>query len=375
MKVFISSVRRGLASERDYLPDLIRATGNVPMRFEDFGAQALTSRGACLGGVQDADVYILILGAEYGMETGDSGVAATEEEFNVAMERGIPILVFVKAGITPEPAQQTFMDRVGNYQEGRFWAEFADNAQLGIRVTKALNEQQVPAAPFHQMALTHQIDVAWRSEQSSIPATRDSHAPVVEVHVAPIEPTPLRPVAALGDLAVRLASDARQQGFFGHGDPLSIDSDTNCAWAVRVDDGQRRGSWNELRTDPYAGIYISRAGAATIFQTLPRDTIGAMVDENDLTQRFTVLLRHLVAYLPASDNIAIAAGIDPADSVNLGDPATVGNRNSGTMGGFGRGPIYAPPADQVATSTLGTHLHEVARDLAARIVQQLRDHR
>jgi len=203
MKVFISSVRRGLASERDYLPDLIRATGNVPMRFEDFGAQDLTSRGACLGGVQDADVYILILGAEYGMEMGDSGVAATEEEFNVAMERGIPILVFVKAGITPEPAQQAFMGRVGNYQEGRFWAEFADNAQLGIRVTKALIEQHVPAPPFQQLALTRQVDVPWRSEQSSIPATRDSHTPVVEVHVAPIEPTPLRPVAALGDLAVK----------------------------------------------------------------------------------------------------------------------------------------------------------------------------
>ncbi|MBD1270786.1 DUF4062 domain-containing protein [Aeromicrobium tamlense] len=376
MKVFISSVRRGLASERDYLPDLIRATGNVPMRFEDFGAQDLTSRGACLGGVQDADVYLLILGAEYGTEMGDSGVAATEEEFNVAMERGIPILVFVKAGIDPEPAQQDFMDRVGNYQEGRFWAGFADNAELGVRVTKALNEQQIPAPPFQQVALTHQVEVAWRSQQSSIPGIRDSHTPVLEVHVAPIEPTPLRPVAALGDLAVRLAGDARQQGFFGHGDPLDIDSDTNYAWAVRVDDGQRRGGgWNELRTDPYAGIYVSRPGAVTIFQALPRDTMGAMVDDNDLTQRFTVLLRHLVAYLPASANITIAAAIDPADSVTLGDPTAVGHRNSGTMGAFGRGPIYAPPADQIATSTLGTHLHEVARDLAARIVQQLRDTR
>ena len=157
--------------------------------------------------------------------------------------------------------------------------------------------------------------------------------------------------------------------------PTHSTSTDGYAWAVRVDDGQRRGNWNEVRTDPYAGIYMSRAGAVTIFQTLPRDTIGAMVDDNDLTQRFTVLLRHLVAYLPASDNITIAAGIDPADSVTLGDPATVGNRNSGTMGGFGRGPIYARPADQIATSTLGTHLHEVARDLAARIIQQLRDTR
>ena len=43
MKIFISSVRRGLEFERDYLPDLITAIGHVPLRFEDFPAQNLSS--------------------------------------------------------------------------------------------------------------------------------------------------------------------------------------------------------------------------------------------------------------------------------------------------------------------------------------------
>lgn len=41
MKVFISSVRRGLEVERDSLPGLIQATGHVPRRFEDYTAMAV----------------------------------------------------------------------------------------------------------------------------------------------------------------------------------------------------------------------------------------------------------------------------------------------------------------------------------------------
>ncbi|HET7327630.1 MAG TPA: hypothetical protein VFJ14_10155 [Nocardioidaceae bacterium] len=42
--------------------------------------------------------------------------------------------------------------------------------------------------------------------------------------------------------------------------------------------------------------------------------------------------------------------------------------------GFGRGSaLRAEPADQVATATLAPHLHEVARDLAARLIHALRN--
>jgi Domain of unknown function (DUF4062) len=49
MKVFISSVRRGLEEERDALPGLISAIGHTPVRFEDFTAQSLRT---CRGGLR-----------------------------------------------------------------------------------------------------------------------------------------------------------------------------------------------------------------------------------------------------------------------------------------------------------------------------------
>lgn len=370
MKVFISSVRRGLEAERDYLPDLIRALGHQPLRFEDFGAQDLTGRGACLSGVQEADVYLLLLGSTYGDEMDDSGLSATEEEFNTATGRGLPIYVFKKRHIDPDAQQEAFLSRVGNYQAGRFWAEFADNAELGVAVTKALQGHRAPAPPFAQQSLSRTVQVPWRREQAAVPRPRD-HVAVLEVHVLPIEQTTLRPVAALGDLAARLATDARQQGFFGHGDALDIDADTSNAWAVRNDPNHRHG-WGDASTDPYAGVYTRRDGALSAFQALPRDMLGSLVNEADLIQRLAVLLRHLIPYLPESANVTVAAAIDPADSVVEGDPHGVGNRNSAHMG-FGRdAALRASPADQIATTTLAPHLHEVARDLAVRLIHALR---
>ena len=373
MKVFISSVRRGLEAERDYLPDLIRANGHEPLRFEDFGAQDLTSRGACLGGVQDSDVYLLILGPHYGGEMDDTGISATEEEFNTATSRGIPIYVFRKTGESPDPEQQDFMGRVGNYQEGRFWKDFSDNGQLGIAVTKALHEHKAPAAQFTQLALDQAVTPNWRVDQTSIPAPRDGNA-VLEVHVLPIDPTPLRSVAGMGDLASTLATHARQQGFFGHGDAIDINTDGNSAWAIRESGGHRNRHSQEATADPFAGIYLTRDGSVSIFQALPRHPMGmgSFVNENDLTQRITVLLRHITPYLPDAANITTAAAIDPSEWVNEGDPATV-NAQRGISLGFNRSTnLRADPADQIAKATLPPHLQEVARELSARLMQTLR---
>jgi hypothetical protein len=66
MRVFVSSVRKGLEEERDALPGLITAVGHTAVRFEDFSAQNEPSREACLKGVAESDIYILILGPRYG---------------------------------------------------------------------------------------------------------------------------------------------------------------------------------------------------------------------------------------------------------------------------------------------------------------------
>ncbi len=88
MRIFISSVRRGLEDERDALPALIRALGHEPRRFEDYTVKPVPSREACLEGLEGAQAYVLLLGATYGDPLPDTGKAPTEEEFTVAKRRG-----------------------------------------------------------------------------------------------------------------------------------------------------------------------------------------------------------------------------------------------------------------------------------------------
>lgn len=373
MKVFISSVRRDLAEERDYLPELLTAIGHTPSRFEDFAAQDLTSRGACLTGVQEADVYLLLLGATYGDEMSDSGFSATEEEFNAAKERGLPTYVFTKRNVIPEAAQQKFMDTVGRYHNGRFWKSFTTTADLGLAVASALRDHEPTAPDFEQMPLSQPVTVTWRQERPALAAPRDSVA-VLEALVLPVETTRLRPVASLDALANQLAADARQQGFFGHGDALTIESDSDGAWAVRDQTNHNSGNgWNERTIDTFAGVHLSRDGTITIFQALPRDMLGSVVDQADLNRRLTVLLRHVIAYLPDSGHVALGAAIDPAGQVSIGDPESMGSRNQGRGFGLGREDrVRAAPTEQVATESLGSHLAEAAGELAVRLMIDLR---
>ncbi len=58
MRVFVSSVRVSLEQERDSLKGLIMALGHEPVMFEDFTAQPVPSREACLEGVRSCAAYV-----------------------------------------------------------------------------------------------------------------------------------------------------------------------------------------------------------------------------------------------------------------------------------------------------------------------------
>ncbi|WP_116451481.1 DUF4062 domain-containing protein [Blastococcus litoris] len=372
MRVFISSVRRGLGAERDYLPGLIRALGHEPSRFEDFGARNATSRDACLDGVAQADVYVLLLGPHYGDEMQDTGISATEEEYNVAQQRGIPILVFKKTGVASDPAQEDFIRRLGDYQQGRFWTEFSDGMDLGVRVAEALRGLAVPPPPLTYLPLTQPVSVVWRRDRAPL-SDRNLYAPVLEVHALPTATNALRPVSQLADLAERLAIRGREIGFFGQGDALMINHDGNTAWALRPSDPRAGGRYDERQLDPFAGLAVGRDGAAMVFQALPTDVMGALVDQADLGQRIGVLLRILAPQLPTTEHIALAAALDPISRIAEGDPSQVGNRNSGIMAhGNSDKAARADPVDQVARASLTEGLPAVAEELAVRLLQALR---
>jgi hypothetical protein len=95
----------------------------------------------------------------------------------------------------------------------------------------------------------------------------------------------------------------------------------------------------------------------------------SLVNQSDLGQRISVLLRILAPYLPTTEHVALAAALDPIDRVAEGDPSLVGNRNSGSMAPFGgEKAARAEPVDQIARASLTDGL----TDVAVRLLQALR---
>ncbi len=138
-RIFISSLARGeMAAIRQSARRAVESLDMVPVMFETGAAAGEASRRELLDRLAKCDAVVLLLGAEYG-EQSARGVSPTEEEFQEAQERGIPVLALVQDA-EREPGQEDFLWRVrGDWERGRLTADFTDASDVGYAVVKALN--------------------------------------------------------------------------------------------------------------------------------------------------------------------------------------------------------------------------------------------
>lgn len=146
MKVFISSVIRGMEAERDAAERAARALDHTVLRSEDFGAVASSAQRACRAAAREADVVVLLLGAVYGTKDSKSGLAPTHEEFQEAQQTGRDVLAFVQDGVTREGDQETFVREVRGWSAGATTGRFRSADDLRDGVTTALKRLELSRA-------------------------------------------------------------------------------------------------------------------------------------------------------------------------------------------------------------------------------------
>lgn len=144
MKVFISSVISGFETFREAAAGAVGALGYEVIRAEDFGASTASPQQACLAGVRDADLTIVLLGPRYGAKQA-SGLSATHEEFHEARGHR-PVLAFVQTGVEYEPDQAVFIEEVRGWEQGKLTADFATEDGLRMAVTLGIHQHVVSAA-------------------------------------------------------------------------------------------------------------------------------------------------------------------------------------------------------------------------------------
>lgn len=369
MKVFISSVTYMLKDERNALPPFLRLFDHEPLRFEDFTAQDRSAREACLAGVEAADVYVLLLGPTYGEPFPDTSLAPTHEEFRLARNRGIPILVFRKAvDVEPEARQSAFLDEVGHYVNGRFWRSFADPLALNQAVGEALKELGTSVGPLVLRRVEGHLDVPWMTRTGLVP--EHPLSPVLELHLIPIGGRFVA-ATALAARAAALARDARTSGFVAEADPLSTGSDNSRAWAIRPPETSG-GGWRSPNLDALRGLVATATGGAAAFMPLATDIFGALVNRASLQHDLAQLLALAAPHVEVGGDVALAVALAHSESVWEGDPGLVGSRSSSTMRTSSNVTITVEPTICVSSDALTRAAGEIAAELAIRLLNELK---
>ena len=152
-RVFVSSVIEGFSEVREAARAAIIAVGGDPVLVnEDFPSLAASSRNACLDGVDSSDYFIAIVGQRGGW-VAPSGKLVVEEEYEHAIARKIPVLVFLQT-VDRDGAAQRFVSRLSDYVDGIFRRTFATTQELSREIEAALQPLLLETQPNRTM--THE---------------------------------------------------------------------------------------------------------------------------------------------------------------------------------------------------------------------------
>jgi len=355
LKVMLSSVRRGgLGPVRDAVAPVLKILRYEPLRFEDVTNQPVPPRMVCVELVERADIYLLLLGAEYGDAMPDTGLAPTEEEWTIARNAGKPIVVFRQSGVTPELREAEFIATTEAYATGVFRGTFTDTGDLLGKLEEALATAVESIQPMRLRPLTGQLAVSWREDDRRFGGS----GVVLETHMVPVGQIERLSATTLRELPTRLARAGRDHGLFPEGQALSLDT-TEHAAVAQTDRGDRTVS----------GVAITAERSVTVWSALQTQQLGAVYDEAQIAGQIArdVRLAASLALVPSED-VAIAVGIGPIDMLGR---VTGPNSMTFPFMGSGRGAARLEPTGAYPTTSLARIAPEIGAELAARLTLRL----
>lgn len=155
-QVFISSTFIDLKEERKEILNAIVSLDCIPAGMEFFPAASDEQFEFIKRIIDDSDYYVLIIGGRYGSISPD-GISFTEKEYEYAVEKGIPILCFLRETIDDLPVSKVdreiekseklelFREKVSANRLVKFWnhpKELAGDVVLALSQAKKLNPSQ-----------------------------------------------------------------------------------------------------------------------------------------------------------------------------------------------------------------------------------------
>lgn len=154
-QVFISSTYMDLREERQNITNILLMADCIPAGMEAFVAADDEQFDIIKRVIDLCDYYILIIGERYGSINEKTGKSYTEMEFDYAVSKGIPTLVFAKnvdldAASTSESVEvraklSVFRKKALQDRLGGIWSSLSElSGQVAIAIMKAKQEKQRP---------------------------------------------------------------------------------------------------------------------------------------------------------------------------------------------------------------------------------------
>lgn len=156
-QVFISSTYSDLYKERKQVLDILLMADCIPAGMENFVATDDEQFNVIKKVIDLCDYYVLILGKRYGSVNEKTGISYTEMEYNYAIDKGIPVLVFAiddSVELDNEKVEQDdikkgklaeFKSRAMQNRLASIWKDSSDlMGKVAISIMQAKNEIKRP---------------------------------------------------------------------------------------------------------------------------------------------------------------------------------------------------------------------------------------
>lgn len=156
-QIFISSTYTDLIDERKLIIDALLKMDFIPAGMEMFVASDTEQFKVITKVIDLCDYYLLIIGKRYGTINEDTQISYTEMEYNYAMSKGIPVLVFVldeNISLSPDKEEtdslkraklKSFRNRAMKNRLATIWKNQTELAlNVPIALTKLIKDFPAP---------------------------------------------------------------------------------------------------------------------------------------------------------------------------------------------------------------------------------------
>lgn len=131
-QVFVSSTYKDLVEERRQILDVLLMADCIPAGMESFVAQDDEQFNIIKKVIDLCDYYILIIGKRYGSVSNKTGISYTEMEYNYAIEKGIPVLVFALSDDAPNSNTEKEEDDIKRGKLAEFKSQAMTNRLASV---------------------------------------------------------------------------------------------------------------------------------------------------------------------------------------------------------------------------------------------------